>query len=258
MAEWLLGIASAIVLAVLGWVFSPLRNRLDAPRLRLSGDHGVKLKVYVDPEDMAGLDLETNLGIEARHLPGVNFFFPSEDPPARPPVQGKEQWWQWARRLGGEDVYASHVLLLLQATQDRAVTVGVPKVDRRVDPAPTGIVCGPEGQGGNGLLVRRFYIDLDEPDPVRPRFIDQDGVEGPRFTLSKGETVALVAIAVASRGRHEWTLRLPIAVDGEDFELVADKGGTPFVTVGRGALPFAMAIPSDMTYLDDGTGWLRH
>jgi hypothetical protein len=253
--EWLLGIASAVVVGILAWAFTPLRNWLEPSRLRFTSDHGVKLSVYFDPDDMAGLDVEKHLGMAAQHLPGLNYFFAADRPPARPPAHG-EEWWQWGKRHGGEDAYASHVLLLLQATQDRAITVSVPRVDRKADTAPRGIICGPEGQGGNGLLVRRYYIDLDQPDPVRARFINQDQVECPRFTLNKGETVAVLAIAVASSGRHEWRLSLPMTVDGQNFDLNADNHGRPFVTVGRGELPFAMAVPSDMPDRE-GTGWMR-
>lgn len=207
------------------------------------------------PDDMAGLDVGRHLGVAAKYLPGHNYFFAADSPPGRPPAPS-EEWWRWAKRHGGEDVHASHVLLLVQATQGRAITVGVPAVNRRVVAVPRGIVCGPWGQGGNGLLVRRYYIDLDQPDPVRARFINDHEVESPRFTLNKGETVAILAIAVASSGRHEWSLNLPMTVDGEDFELKADNHGRPFVTVGRGDLPFAMAVPSDMPDRE-GTGWIR-
>ncbi len=191
--QWLLGIASALVLGVLAWVFTPIRNWLEPLRLRATSDHGVRLRVFVDPDEMQGLDVEGLIGLPAGYLPGVNFYFRSDSPPAEPPVPG-ESWWQWAKRLGGEDVFASHILLLLQSTQERAVAVGVPRVTRQLDRAPRGIVCGPDGQGGNGLLVRRFYINLDQAtlleqsssrtaEPI-PRGLPSARVRRLRFSLS--------------------------------------------------------------------------
>jgi hypothetical protein len=238
--QWLLGIASALVLGVLAWVFTPIRNWLEPLRLRATSDHGVRLRVFVDPDEMQGLDVEGLIGIPAGYLPGVNFYFRSDSPPAEPPVPG-ESWWQWAKRLGGEDVFASHILLLLQSTQERAVAVGVPRVTRQLDRAPRGIVCGPDGQGGNGLLVRRFYINLDQGDPPRAKFFANGGADTARFTLSKGETVALLVIAETMTGRHQWKLSIPLDVDGQHFELPADNHGNPFVTVGGEGLTFFMA-----------------
>lgn len=212
--------------------------------MKLVSDHGVTVRAYVNPDDMDGLDLESSPGIQAGYLTGNNFYFENSEPPGPPPAWGQE-WWRWAQEHGGKDVYASHVLLVLQATQDRAVMVSVPKVERAVTATPQGIICGPEGQGGNGLLVRRFYIDLDEPDPVRARFINDLGVEGPRFTMNKGETVAIVAIAEASSGLHEWKLQIPMTIDGQDFLVGVDNGGQPFVTVGPGEIPMLIGVAEE-------------
>lgn len=241
MVEWLLGIASTVVLAVLAWLFTPLRNWLEPVRLRFTRDHGVMLRVYRDPPDMEGLDVESLIGTPARYLSGLNFYFEDREPPSSPPSHD-EEWWQWARRHGGEDVFVTHLLLLLQATQERALTVGVPRVERMLDRTPPGIVCGPSGQGGNGLLVRRFYINLDKPDPLRAQFFAADNTESARFALNKGETVALLVIAEVSSGKHSWCLKIPIDADGQRFYLTADNRGRPFVTVGGDGLPFFMAL----------------
>ncbi len=103
------------------------------------------------------------------HLASQNFFLHLSKPPPGP--KPGEEWWRWAEEHGGRDAYASHVLVILQATLDRTVLVRAPRVSRALSTA-TGIVCGPEGQGGNGLLVRRYYIDLDDARPVA-RYMDQ-------------------------------------------------------------------------------------
>lgn len=238
--NWLLGVASGVIVAavvvLLGWFFTPLGNRLSRHRTRVTNDHGIAIRVYTNPDEMRDLSTDELLGSEPRYLVGQNFYLQRPSPPDAP--GDTEEWWRWAKRHGGEDVYASHVLVLLQATLDRTVAVRPPIVKVTSAPVEEGIVCGPEGQGGNGLLVRRFYIDLDEANP-KAQFIDAQNQEGDgaSFRMSKGETVGILAIAAAQRGRHEWFLELPLLVDGQDFTLRVDLHRRPFVTVGPAGIP---------------------
>lgn len=85
--------------------------------------------------------------------------------------------------------------------------------------------------GGNGLMVRQFRLELDD-DPVQVEYFSEGGPQSPQFTMANGTTEAFVVIAHAARGRYEWSLDIPVLVDGVEFVLRADDEGKPFVSVG--------------------------
>lgn len=104
--------------------------------------------------------------------PTVLFYFPEGvEPTDSPPQAG---WWEWAHGLGAADAGFTHVLLTLQASQDLPVEVDVPEVHHEVVNDPSGVLCGPEGVGGNGLDARRFTVLLDAPDPIVPTYGGSD------------------------------------------------------------------------------------
>ncbi len=57
------------------------------------------------------------------------------------------------------------------------------------------------------------------------------------FRMAKGDTEAVLVIAVASRDRHDWSLELPVVADGYEFTLTVDDQGEPFTTVGVEGIP---------------------
>jgi hypothetical protein len=228
----LLAVLTAIVLATLAaTVGRPIWNRLGSRWMTLTDDHGIRLRVITKPSELANLNRAIlSFGVDPVALSSVSFYFNDGPPDESPPID--ESWWGWASRHAGEDVYYSHVLLLVQSTQDRTVVLKPPVVNRRVAPTDSGVICTPLGLGGNGLLVRRFYIDLDEAEPIA-RYIDgSDERESAYFEMGRGSTEPILLVAKAARGRHKWRVQLPLVIDGEDIVLTADRDGQPFITVG--------------------------
>lgn len=80
-------------------------------------------------------------------------------------------------------------------------------------------------------MVRQFNVGLDL-DPPRVEYYPQGGPETAQFIMSKGSTEAFLVIAHAVSGRYEWTLDIPVLVDGEEFTLRVDDDGKPFISVG--------------------------
>lgn len=108
-SDWVVSITvtvgAAVIVAVLFWSFTPVRNRLEPVRLRRTRDRGVRLSVYVDPDDMEGLDLQGVLGVTTGLHPGVNCYFPRSTPqdrlPSRPSRGGAGGNGSAARRFTG-------------------------------------------------------------------------------------------------------------------------------------------------------------
>jgi hypothetical protein len=233
--KWILGVlgglAGAVILGVLVVLISPLRNRFISWWRAKTRDHGVELVVYTRPDEMADLTSEQLLSGDAAYYTAMDYYIRNDTPPDGP--RRGEEWWEWALRNSAEDVYSSHVLLLLQATLDRTIVIRPPQITDFHSAVHSGLICGPEGKGGNGLLVRRFYVDLDEDRPKVRYFDDQNEQQkSATFRMSKGESVGILVIAATRRGRHEWHLDLPIVIDGHKLLLKADDHGAPFVTVG--------------------------
>jgi hypothetical protein len=151
--DWVLGVASGLVVAtvlgLLGWFFTPLGNHLRRVRTKLTNDHGIAVRVYTTPDEMRDLSTEELLGTDPRYLAGQNFYLRHNSPKA---PMDDEEWWLWAQRLGGEDVYASHILVLLQATLDRSVAVRPPRVKWRALVLPRGSSAAPRGRAAMASL----------------------------------------------------------------------------------------------------------
>jgi len=224
------GLVLAFLLGAWALLWGPLRNRLQPVILRKTHDHGVKLLVYGTSEEMGGLRPEEMLGVDVAWLADTDFFLPRGIPGPGPHTLG--EWADWAHRHGAESVGWRHVLIRIQATQDRTVLVMKPRVSA-THKAVTGgaVLCPAKEPGGNGLMVRQFHIDLDKRPP-RVDYYAGNGPGSPQFVMRRGDSEAFVVIAHATAGRYEWTLDIPVVVDGETFHLRADDHGRPFVLVG--------------------------
>jgi len=238
MSSWLVALVTTVIgvllVGTIIWLFVPVRNMLERRRMTLTGDHGIALIVSSTRQELNGIRPENMLDLNPAWLLGSTFYFASENPPTEPPPVASMEGWEWGRRHGGEDLTFTHVLLRLQATQDRTIVVERPRVTRTVRPITSGIICGPEGVGGNGLDLRRFFIDLDADEP-EVEYVDasSDERETAQFSMRKGDTEAFLVTAQALADRHEWYLEIPCLVDGQRVVLTAKNGKRPFVTVGR-------------------------
>lgn len=223
----------ALVVAGGGIYLSPLRHKISEYRLRQTGDHGVKVVVYSTADEMVQLPRPTMLWVEPSWVADVDFYFANGIPAHSAPPRERQEWPDWARGQGGEVVGWQHIFVLLQATQDRAVVLRTLKVNSSTTPAAGGLVLSPVKQlGGNGLMVRQFAIELDARPPT-VEFYPEGEPQVPDFTLKRGDSVGFFLVVHARKGRHEWTLDLPMVIDGELFHERISNHGRPFVTVGH-------------------------
>lgn len=228
-------LAAAAVLAILAWILLPFRHKVDRVRMTATRDHGVTIRTYASSDAMGGLSPKDLLGAEARWLADSDFYF-RDGIPAQPPPERESQWAAWARGNGGEPVGWRHILVHIQSTQDHTVLLRKPIANVERADVDGGVVLSPTKEpGGNGLMVRQFHLELDH-DPVQVEYFAEGGSQTPQFSMTKGTTEAFVVIAHAARGRYEWSLDIPVLVDGIDFVLRADDGGNPFVSVGSAGL----------------------
>ena len=229
--ELLVGVGVALALGVIGWFARPLLNRIEFHRMKVTSDHRIRMLVYASPEEMDALGPDDLAGLEPLWLTDYGYYFasglPDEDPP-----QSNREWSQWAERNGGEGASFRHVLIRLQATQDRTVLLLPPKVHVERTELLSGVVCSPEGTGGDGLMARQFFIDLDASQPSVKYFGNQEAGETPQFVMRKGDSEVFVIIARAVKGRYEWYLDVMLIVDGVEVRLPAMDGSRPFVTFG--------------------------
>lgn len=221
----------AALIGTLVWFVLPFRNKLDRVRMTVTNDHGVTIRTYANSDAMGGLSQRDLLGAEARWLADNDFYF-RDGIPAQEPPERESQWAAWARKNGGEPVGWRHILIHIQATQDHSVLLRKPTANVRRTDVAGGVVLSPFKElGGNGLMVRQFHLELDH-DPVRVEYFPEGGPQTPEFTMTKGTTEAFVVVAHAARGRYEWSLDIPVLVDGVEFVLRAYEEGSPFVSVG--------------------------
>lgn len=226
--------ASALAVAVIGtvaWFLLPLRNKADRRRMAVTSDHGLVIRTYPNSDAMGGLSQKDLLGAEPGWLADTDFYF-RDGVPAQAPPSRESQWAAWARDNGGEPVGWRHILIHIQATQDHSVLLRKPIAKVQRAGVAGGVILSPFKElGGNGLMVRQFHLELDN-DPVQVEYFPEGGPQSPQFTMAKGTTEAFVVIAHAARGRYEWSLDIPVLVDGVEFVLRADDEGRPFVSVG--------------------------
>lgn len=228
-------VLAVVVIGTVAWFLLPLRNRADRKRLAVTRDHGLVIRTYANSDAMGGLSQRDLLGAEPGWLADTDFYF-RDGVPAQAPPGRKSQWAGWARNNGGEPVGWRHILIHIQATQDHSVLLRKPIAKVKRAEVSGGVVLSPFKElGGNGLMVRQFHLKLDD-DPVQVEYFPEGGPQSPQFTMAKGTTEAFVVIAHAARGRYEWTLDLPVLVDGVEFVLRADDEGKPFVSVGSAGI----------------------
>ncbi|HEX3929609.1 MAG TPA: hypothetical protein VHW64_02810, partial [Nocardioides sp.] len=161
--------------------------------LRKTGDHGIKLLVYATPDEMGGLRPDEMLNVDPAWLADTDFYF-SEGIPGPGPHE-KQEWADWARGHGAEGVGWRHILVRIQATQDRTVLVMKPQVTVRPTAVTGGaVLCPAKEPGGNGLMVRQFDIDLDRRPPL-VNYYPEGSSETAQFVMRRGDSEAFVVIA---------------------------------------------------------------
>ena len=160
-------------------------------------------------------------------------YFEGELPGEVPPEVGRD-WSAWAERNGGVDLGVSMLRLTIVAKAGATVVLDTPMVSHKVRPVPAGIGVLKPAQGGRNRptplrdLARRWRASVvafrDEGEP-RP---------APSWLLNAGDVEQLHIWAHAHDDQlHEWTMELPLLVDGRRVRVPVDHGGRPGITVGN-------------------------
>jgi hypothetical protein len=149
----------------------------------------------------------------------------------------------WSRRVErhcGFDLGLTVLRVTVTAQTDATVVMETPIVRGTTQDVPAGVGVLWPAPGGADISPRRYAIQLDSGSyPATVTFVEQDpGFDQPQlppsWTLAAGEVEQLHIWASAEAGgMHEWTMQLPLLVDGRREFVDVDKDGRPFVTVGR-------------------------
>jgi hypothetical protein len=179
--------------------------------------------------------------IWAGQPPWVSFsyYFPGDPPTDAPPASGVD-WSRWVERHNGFDLGLTMLRVTVTAQTDATVVMETPIVRGTTQDVPAGVGVVWPAPGGADISPRRYAIQLDSGSyPATVTFVEQDpGFDQPKlppsWTLAAGEVEQLHIWASAEAGgMHEWTMQLPLLVDGRREFVDVDKDGRPFVTVGR-------------------------
>ncbi len=178
--------------------------------------------------------------IWAGHPPWLSFacYVPGDVPDERPPEDGRD-WPAWATQAGGYDLGLTMLRVTIVADRDVTVVLDQPVVQQAVEPVPQGTGFLRPAAGGAEISPRRFNVDLGAgPNPLvifHQRGTRQTGRPAPSWTLGKGDVEQFHIWATADDDLlHEWTLVLPVLVDGKRlmYDVTAERGGQPFKLVG--------------------------
>lgn len=147
------------------------------------------------------------------------------------PPDDVDSWWSWAHGLGGEPVGQVRLVVTIQLLIDRAVVVDEPRVVKRRVEDPDGIEVRPSPMGGAGFWPRIHQFDLTASG-ARPSVMNEALEHAPsNFKLTRDDTERVDILCRADQGSWEWTVTLPVIVDGRRHELTIDDDGRPFRTV---------------------------
>lgn len=236
----LVGLAAAVVGALLILLVTPFGHRLRAVASRRLPGSGIAVHVETDPT-ATGLPLVLFAG---------RFYFPGRAPTPDIPPEDVESRWRWAHAKGGLDVDTTGALVTLQALEECTVAIDPPRFRYERINLPDGAVVD-WGGGGMGVPVipRVFSISLDGHDRsvVYSDPFSKDA-RAPSFTMAKGDTERLLLRVFVDKGAFRWHAEVPLICNGRRETLTITDGGRPFTTVGRRGRP--------VLSLEWGSGWV--
>lgn len=160
-------------------------------------------------------------------------YLPGDLPDEPPPEDGRD-WTQWATRHGGFDLSLTMLRLTIVAKTDATVVLDAPLVTQKIKSVPRGVGVLKPAPGGPDVNPRRYEVQLDTGEKPWVEYQDEGARRpAPSWLLRQGEVEQLHIWARADDDKlHEWTMTLPLLIDGRRVLVPVDKGGKPFVTVG--------------------------
>lgn len=224
---------------LVGAALGVVGSSIVAPFLAPWGRKAERAGQIVAAEQPLDVLVETDQAIVWAGAPpwvGFSYYFSNGLPDEAPPTVGFD-WSRWAYKHGGIDVGITMVQLTIQARQRANVVLDAPVVRIVAREDVAGGTVGTYGAGGADLHPRHFRVDLDMFDPPSVEYLNEDyePVRNPAFKLTEGEVERFQIWAYATGDLLiEWTLELPIIVNGSRQEIAVDgPTGLSFATVGR-------------------------
>ena len=148
-----------------------------------------------------------------------------------PPIDFCNGFHEWGRRLGGADVNATHIRLIVQGTTSSAVIITGLSAHVLNHKAVNGfnVECTSQGEA----QIRTLAINLDSRNPSAS-YLTQGKRSPFGFTLQKGETEVFDITASTSKADMlEWSLLLHFTIDGKDQSIEIRDRGVLFRTVAE-------------------------
>lgn len=200
------------------------------------GGHGLQVHVEADPANMNLHDFFST----------YTYLLPANASLDDVPADDVDQWWTWSRSLGGVPVGHVRVVVTIQLLVDRAVVVDEPRVVRRRVTGPKGVLVMPSPMGGDGFWPRVYRFDLDS-ETSRPTALAEALEHAPTgYQLTRDGTERIDILCATESGSWEWTVIIPVIIDGKRHELTIDDHGEPFrVVSAAGATRRLMWSPMD-------------
>jgi hypothetical protein len=228
MAWWqtvLVSLTSLVSGAMLAAFLKPLHRRLERLGRRIVSEPPIDVNVEWDQAIVrAGYP-----------LPWITFksFFPGELPD-EPPTE-RYDWGHWTERNGGVELGETVLRVTVVPRTEVTVVMGTPVVRDDPYPLPDGVAAIWPAPGGAEINPRGYEINLAAPgwtkfrDPATGEYRSYP----PAWKLSPGDVEQLdILVSADDSFMHEWTLELPIIVDGRRILVSAARDGQPFSTAG--------------------------
>jgi hypothetical protein len=229
--DWLWGTLAGFGLgAVAGPLVEPWSRRLQRFARKAARESPVDVHVEWDQAQ-----------VWAGAPPWVSFsnYFEGGLPSEPAPADGKE-WSGWAERNAGSDWRLTMLVVTVSARTDATVVMDTPRVLATRRDVPLGVGVLWPAPGGADLNPRRYDIDLSAGSPPWVSFRDDDAPRNaqpkpaPSWRLGPGDVERLHIWAKATDdAMYDWTMDLPLLVDGRRVLVRVSKAGQPFVTVGQ-------------------------
>lgn len=217
-------LGTILATAVIGWVVTYYAPGVVSHKTEMPPIHPILTDVQDDPFTVSTF---TNLPV-IMFLP-ASAVSSSKRNPSSDICNG---FHEWGRRLGGADVNATHIRLIVQgATSSAVIITGLSArvLNHKAVNGRTVECATSQGEA----QIRTLAINLDSRNTSASYLAH--GKRSPfGFTLGKGETEVFDITASTSKADMlEWSLLLHFTVDGKEQSIEMRDRGVPFRTVAR-------------------------
>lgn len=230
MLQFVLGLASGVILSLLLRFVEPLERMVSRLGRRLANDTGCDVYISSDHAQIWAATppqwMTWSFRVPRRVL--------EQEPPA-----DLRAWQSWVKARGGVDLWESQVEVTLVGNAPVTVFVHPPVVHATTAELPPGVNIYRPASGGPDVSVRTFEVDLDASGAASPLITRRElgwedmGPTPARWSLAKGEAeTVLIHVSSSEERLISWTAYLPVVVDGRRREIEISDDGAPFIFAG--------------------------